>query len=181
MTTLRLANNRRHSGTSIIRSYAHAQASAVRRQADANAGTSALARLIKEMRDNADVLTRDYFVGLWDQSDERALREAHSAFDRVAADARDHLDPDIPRQDLETLQTAARKVSLFVDQHIAHDQATPTAEAPTFNELHAAIDSLGEIFTKYAAVLTATTYIRIEPVMQDDWKAIFRLPWLRGD
>lgn len=67
---------------------------------------------------------------------------------------------------------------MFVDQHVAHDQAEPTAGVPTFAQLHAAIDSVGEIFKRYAVALTASMYIAVEPVMQTDWKAIFRTAWL---
>lgn len=160
--------------------YAAVQAMAVRRQADTGPRTSALGRLIKEMRDRAEVLTRVYFVGLWDDvdTDEIVRGQAHSAFDRMAGEGGDHLDPAIPRRDLESLQRDAGAVRRYLDQHIAHDQAEPTADALTFDQLHAAIDSIGEMFGRYATVLTAAMYLRVEPVMQDDWKAIFRSAWL---
>lgn len=162
--------------------YAAAQVMAVRRQADTNHKSRALGRLIKEMRDRAEILTRDYFVGLWDEidTDEIVRQHAHAAFDRMAGDVGDHLDPAIPRRDLESLQRDARTVRLFADQHIAHDQAEPTADVPTFDQLHAAVDSVGGIFGRYATVLTSRMYIRLEPVMLTDWKAIFRTAWLRS-
>lgn len=160
--------------------YAVALASAVRRQADTNAGTSALARLIKEMRDKADLLTREYFVGLWDQTSEREVRQANEAFDRLAGMGADHFDPEGARRDLQALQVAARKVRLYVDQHVAHDQAEPTAALPTFEELHAAVDTIGEMFIRYTSVLTAGQYVALEPFIQTNWKAIFRVPWLRS-
>jgi AbiU2 len=160
--------------------YAVAQAIAVRRQADTDPRTCALALLIKEMRGNAELLTREYFVGLWDQTDEVAVQHAHAAFDRLAGDVGDHLDPAIPRRDFEALRNDARRVRAYVNQHVAHDQAEPTAELPTLAELHAAIDSVGEIFKRYAVVLTAGEYVTVEPFIQDDWQAIFRVPWLRS-
>lgn len=41
-----------------------------------------------------------------------------------------------------------------------------------------ALDALGPIFKNYSNVLTAGTYLTLEPVTQHDWKAIFRQPWL---
>ena len=79
---------------------------------------------------------------------------------------------------MEELQRAARSARLYVDQHVAHDQAEPTAEPPTLEELHAAIDTLGALFKRYTVVLTAGEYISLEPFIQSDWKAIFRTPWL---
>jgi hypothetical protein len=46
-----------------------------------------------------------------------------------------------------------------------------------FEELHDAVDTVGRVFRKYANVLTASTYIDLEPVIQHDWRAIFRQPW----
>lgn len=161
--------------------YAVALAIAVRRQADTNARVCSLARLIKEMRDKADLLTREYFIGLWDLTNGLEVRQANGAFDRLAGEGADHLDPAIARRDLEALQVAARKVRLYVDQHVAHDQTEPTAALPTFEELHAAIDTIGEIFKRYTVVLTAGSYVSLEPFIQSDWKAIFRVAWLRPD
>ena len=158
--------------------YAVALAIAVRRQADTNPGTCALARLIKEMRDKSDLLTREYFVGLWDRTDEIDVQHANRAFDQLAGEGAEHLDPAVAKRDLEALQVAARKVRLYVDQHVAHDQAEPTAALPTYEELHAAVDTIGEIFKRYTVVLTAGEYFALEPYIQDDWKAIFRTAWL---
>jgi hypothetical protein len=108
------------------------------------------------------------------------VRQANGAFIGWRARGR-ILDPAIARRDLEALQVAARKVRLYVDQHVAHDQTEPTAALPTFEELHAAIDTIGEIFKRYTAVLTAGSYVSLEPFIQSDWKAIFRVAWLRPD
>jgi len=57
-------------------------------------------------------------------------------------------------------------------------RAKPTvAELPTFADLHAAIDAMGAIFKKYAAILTGRIYA-LEPFIERDWEAIFRVPWL---
>jgi hypothetical protein len=67
----------------------------------------------------------------------------------------------------------------YVNEHVAHDMAEPTmTEMPTFNDLNAAVDALGTMFKKYANVLTAGSYAFLEPVIQHDWKAIFRRPWI---
>jgi AbiU2 len=162
--------------------YATTQAIAVRRQADRDSRTCSLARLVEEMRNNAHRLTRDYFVGLWSpQADEIRMRMAHAAFDALAGEIGGHLDPAIPGADLAALRSDSARVRVYVNEHVAHDMAEPTAaELPTFEHLHSAIESVGEIFKKYANVLTAGTYVALEPVMQDDWKAVFRRPWLQS-
>lgn len=160
--------------------YAAAQAIAVRRQADRDARTCSLARLIKEMQDNAELLTRDYYVGLLGERTDSDLlvKRANSDFDRLAGSG-DHLDPEIPARDFEVLQNDAHRLRIYVNEHVAHDMAEPTLpEMPTYADLHAAIDSVGEIFKKYAVTLTGGWWATLEPAIQGDWKAIFRVPWL---
>jgi AbiU2 len=160
--------------------YAAAQAIAVRRQADRDARTCSLARLIKEMQADAELLTRDYYVGLLDERTDSDLlvKRANSDFDRLAGSG-DHLDPEIPARDFEVLQNDAHRLRIYVNEHVAHDMAEPTLpEMPTYADLHAAIDSVGEIFKKYAVTLTGGWWATLEPAIQGDWRAIFRVPWL---
>jgi len=43
-----------------------------------------------------------------------------------------------------------------------------------------AIDVVGEMFKRYALLLTASTWDSLEPVVQVDWKATFRQPLFLG-
>ena len=89
------------------------------------------------------------------------------------------LTPEIPARDFEVLQNDAHRLRIYVNEHVAHDMAEPTLpEMPTYADLHAAIDSVGEIFKKYAVTLTGGWWATLEPAIQGDWKAIFRVPWL---
>jgi hypothetical protein len=36
-----------------------------------------------------------------------------------------------------------------------------------------------DLFKKYYNLLTASSYVMLVPVIQNDWKAIFRQPWMR--
>jgi hypothetical protein len=159
--------------------YATTQAIAIRRQADVTRGTCSLARLISEVRSNATRLTREYFVGLWGEQQEVRLREAHKAFDELAGGAHEHLVARVPTGDLERLARDSAAMKTYVDEHVAHDAAEPTAELPTFADMDAAVDALGHMFKKYSNVLTAGSWVVLEPAVQEDWKAIFRVPWIQ--
>jgi hypothetical protein len=159
--------------------YVTTQAIAIRRQADVGRRTKSLARLITEMQSDADKLTREYFVGLWEPTThEWERRRAHTAFDQVAGRGGVHLTRKVPAADLLQLVSDSRTMKVYVDEHIAHHAATPTASLPTFADLHAAVDAIGSLFVKYATVLTASTYVTLEPAIQGDWTAIFRYPWI---
>lgn len=158
--------------------YAATQAIAIRRQADTDRRVSSLALLIKQMRENADALTRESFVGQFDQDNNLMVQRGQSGFDELAGGG-DHLDPSIPSADLDTLQAAARHVRRYVDEHIAHDAAQPTVPGNlTFGDLHDAIDAIGDVCRKYTVLLTAGWWVTWEPVMQEDWLGIFRVAWL---
>ena len=45
-------------------------------------------------------------------------------------------------------------------------------------EVHEVVDLIGEQFTKYYNLLTASTYVLLVPVIQHDWLAAFRVPWM---
>jgi hypothetical protein len=158
--------------------YATTQAIAIRRQADITRGTCSLARLITELKSNATRLTRNYFVGLWGEQDEWRLREADRAFDELADGEHDHLVARVPLADLARLASESAAMKTFVDEHVAHDAVEPTAEPPTFDDMNAAIDVIGEMFKKYSNVLTAGSWVYLEPTIQEDWTAIFRVPWI---
>jgi hypothetical protein len=78
-----------------------------------------------------------------------------------------------------TLTAGAVKVKDYVDEHLAHSDAGPRADLPTFNDLDAAIDRIGDLFKKYVNLLTASSYYSLVPVIQHDWEAIFRQPSIR--
>jgi hypothetical protein len=105
------------------------------------------------------------------------VQRGHTGFDQLADGGGDNLDPEIPGTDLLALQAAAKRVRLYADEHIAHDMVNPTVpEVPTYGDLHSAIDALGEICRKYTVALTAGWWHTWEPVIQDDWQAIFVSP-----
>ena len=159
--------------------YATTQSIAVRRQAESRARVRTLGRLLAEVEQDASRLTREFWLGLW-SNDAVDLGFAQRAWDgRFAGGVGDHLDPAVPRGDLEALSDAAAAVTGYVDEYIAHSDARASAALPTFSELHAAVDMIGELFAKYVNLLTASSYATLVPAFQHDWKAIFRVPWIR--
>jgi hypothetical protein len=109
----------------MVDTYIVAQAVAVRRQADAHRDAASLRNLIAQVADDPTRITCELWLDFWgDLSDD---------FDRTYATAQwtseyggslgTHLDPAIPKRDLDALTTAATKVRGYVDRHIAHAQS----------------------------------------------------------
>lgn len=159
--------------------YATSQAVAVRRQAEVGPRVITLARLIHEIGNNAGLLSREFWTGLWGDTAGAQLGIAHGAFtEQFAPDGGDQLDAAIPTADLAELGRVAEVVKTYVDQHIAHNDARPRDGFPTFADLNASIDLLGTLFAKYANLLTAAMWPILVPQIQHNWKAIFRQPWI---
>jgi hypothetical protein len=165
--------------------YATTQAVAVRRLADTHRDAASLGKLIEEISGEASKITRAFWLGLWTFEDDRfgiKRSMAEKAWDEhYGGDVGTHLDPAIPTADLETLTTGAADVKQYVDQHVAHAQAVPAEVTVTLDDVHAAIDLIGLLFKKYYNLLTANSYVFLEPAIQHNWKAAFQVPWMRGD
>jgi hypothetical protein len=157
--------------------YATSQAIAVRRQAEVSSRVVSLGQLIAEIESDAGRLTRSYWVGLW--SDPTLGGRADAAFTRhFAPGGGNELDPAVPARDLQRLAAGARSVSAYVDEYVAHSDATQRTNLPTFDDLDTAIDTIGELFIAYYNLLTASTWHTLVPAIQHNWLAIFRQPWM---
>lgn len=156
--------------------YATSQAAAVRRQAEQSSRVVSLRRLLDEIAAEPERLTRQRFVGAWPPEDQARGHETFT--NRFAGDVGDQLDPQIVAGDIERVETEAKSVVDHVDQYVAHTDEKPVAELATFEELNAAIDALGELFRKYALLLTGSSYATLVPVPQHNWQAIFEHPWI---
>jgi hypothetical protein len=161
--------------------YATTQASAVRRQADTRRNVASLGKLIQGISVRPSLITREFWIGLWNDPDKYMLLLAERGWkDQYGGELGDHLDPSIPKADLETLTGAAANVKKYVDEHVAHAARFPAGVTVTLDEVDAAIDVIGHLFKKYYNLFTAISYTQLEPVMQSDWKAVFRQPWMRA-
>jgi hypothetical protein len=49
----------------------------------------------------------------------------------------------------------------------------------TLEDVHRAVDVIGELFQRYYTLFTAASMIELVPVIQHDWRAVFRQPWMR--
>src|ERR1700735_4611906 len=158
--------------------YAITQAVAVRRQVDIHKDVASLGKLISEVSEDPERITRAFWIGLWNTTDRIDLQFAQRAWTQQFGGG-DHLDPAIPVADLDALRTASARVTRYVDRHLAHSDRNPIppSSLPTLSDVHSAIDQIGYFYRKYYNLLTAASWAFLVPVMQHDWKAVFRVPW----
>lgn len=148
----------------------------VRRQVKIDKNSISFARLLKEICDIPQVLSRTRFVSLYKGS--TAEQFADRDFDKFAGKAGSHVDPDLVNFDLEKLKKKAKECEKYADRRVAHFDRRAIKNIPTFADLDDYIDFLEELIRKYYLLFRATSLVSILPVYQYDWKAIFREPWL---
>jgi hypothetical protein len=159
--------------------YATTQAVAVRRQAEHNPQGSSFGTLLREIKDDSARLTRERYIGL--HGDEDAREWAAGAWDQhFGGGVSDHLDPAIVEQDIAGLTAAAEPVKTYVDKHIAH-RDNRRSDPPTFADLNKAIDTFEALVGRYGNLLRGAGLVQLEPTPQEDWTAVFRVPWIKED
>jgi hypothetical protein len=158
--------------------YATTQAMAVRRQTDTGADAVSLAKLLVNMGVHPHVMNRDRFLSLWGDEEHWQMRGSEQ-FDKYVGDGGDQIAKEYYEADLERFQRTAQPIKDYVDRLVAHNDQRELSRLPTWAELNDAIDLLEEMLNKYMVLLKATSVPSADPVHQEDWKAAFRVPWLR--
>lgn len=155
--------------------YATTQAVGVRRQNDRSSDVISLRRLLESMKVNAHLLTRKRFIDLYP----RGMRDRHAedAFDRYCGTGKARLDPAVVDSLLNRLDQAATVVHNFVSKRMAHHVKGASTIA-TFADLDKALDSLEDVLKHVVMILRANGLQTAVPVHLEDWKAVFRKPWI---
>lgn len=157
------------------------QVLSIRRQLDVRGDTVSLRRLLADIARHPRVASRERHVSIWiDNGVNQVLKEeAHRNFDRFSGDrGRDWIDATLVRADVEKLRAVGAVAERYANEVLAHTALRQTHSVPTYADLNAAIDQIGALVKKYASLLTATVLTQLEPVIQEDWMAPFRQPWI---
>jgi hypothetical protein len=159
--------------------YAASAAIAVRRLVKSHRDSHSLTGLLEDMAQNPDAMTVEMYEELYHGS--LRLERARGDFRQFSDSLGVTLDAGMLNQDLEKLRQVADKISDFADERIAHLDRTVSAYNPTFDELHACISIIDELACKYQCLLLGAHSDSMTPTIQDDWKQVFRVPWISPD
>jgi hypothetical protein len=136
------------------RNYAAAQAVAVRRQVDHDSHSVTMIRLLEEIRDNTEVLSRQRYVAMFPWGMQHL---GDSQFNDWAETSGSCVEAAFVTKDIDTLVGVTDTIRKYVNRHIAHlDERRSRITIPSFNDLDVAIDLLFELFRKYNVVLTGS-------------------------
>jgi hypothetical protein len=159
------------------KTYAESQSVAVRRLTDHDRRVVSFARLLRDLGQHPDAITKQWWMGL--NSNERE-REAwlEGAWRQYDSSGIGYLDPLIPHTDLIELAAKVAAVKFYVDKYLAHqDVNRPEVATLTFGEIDSAIDHLGGLLGKYAGILEASDRSILEPIVAPDLMQPLRVDW----
>ena len=155
--------------------YVNQMAVGVRRLTDPDRRSISLVRLMDEIEQDPEVISRRRFVGLYSP---HLRRKGHRDFDRIAGPGAPHVNPAIIRRQRRGLLRAEWRLRLFVNRHVAHRSRHPLRRLPSYAELNACVDLLEQLMKDYTLMLKADGLARVLPTWQYDWKQIFRISWI---
>jgi hypothetical protein len=108
------------------------------------------------------------------------LRGAIEALSNLECDGSPAADPGTFATDLERLERIADRFRPYLNTLIHGAAIDPFGSSLTFNELNEAISSVGDIAQRAYAAITNVSR-RMDVVVQYDWTAIFKRPWIQDD
>lgn len=148
----------------------------LRRQLKLDSQSISLVRLMQELTESPETLSRAYFKGLYAGNTGEYL--ADGDFNKFAKPGAPHIDPDAIAADLVRLRTITANCEDFADKRVAHHDMRDPKQLPTFDEVDAAIDLLDELYCRYLRMFEAKSMRSLLPTWQYDWKEIFHVPWI---
>jgi len=147
----------------------------VRRQIKIDSQSISLARLLSEIRDNPEKISRQYYRDLYIGSTVEVLADA--TFDRLAGGGTSHYPQIRATRDLAALKTRARECEAFADRRIAHRDTREPTVVPKFSNASRAIKLMDRLWCKYDLLLNANHTDTLMPTFQYDWAEVFDVAW----
>ena len=151
------------------------------RQLDEDKRSQSLINLLKLIRDNAELFTKEDYIKHWVDNQgpspidykQVATEEFIDRFGEL-----NHVDPLIVIKDIAILRSATSVIKHERNNFRAHKSKKATKKA-TFSDVSNSIEILEKLTIKYATGLLDCVYPEtLAPVYQGDWKSIFRMPWI---
>lgn len=151
----------------------------MRRQLKVDLQSISFARLLTEMAEHPEVLSRKYYKRLYAGSTVENF--ADRDFDRFSEPGASHVSSMMVLDDLKALRDSGRKLEEYADRRVAHRDTREIKLPPRFRDIDAFIEQLDKLYVKYHLLFHAANMHSLMPTYQYDWKAIFREPWIPSE
>lgn len=163
--------------------FAASAAVAVRRQVDSHDDSVCLRRLLREIKEYAPIVTREFYLGLITQSGsvgEWLIETNNDTFDKWAGVGGAHVDATLVEADFNLLLDKCRKIQHYATKRVAHfDKSGVTpGMLPTFKDLDDAYKVITDLTQKYYLMFTGIWVGQVRPTITYPWMDVFSIPWL---
>ena len=185
----------------LARTYLSHALAGLRRQTKLRKDSISFVRLLAEIAENPEELSRSYFnsrypssngpdldevvgrtdletVGIVDSSQLKAIIKMDDFAPYTDASGA-HVCPQMVEDDRKRLESAAKKYEAYADKRIAHWDKREPKVIPSFGELDDCIKLLDRTYVKYHFLFHAESMDTLMPTYQYEWKSIFCEPWLK--
>jgi hypothetical protein len=160
----------------LVGNYAVAAAASVRRHTDVDPDSASLNRLILEIIEHPQALTKPEYMSQFEPKDVWA---AEAEFPHWAASDGVNLDTTKLEADQQTLRSLCDPIRKYVTERIAHLDATPEHPIPTLDHLDRAIDGLETLVKKYYLFIMLIG-AEVDPAI-GPWEHVLMIPWIEPD
>jgi hypothetical protein len=151
----------------------------IRRQIKVSNTSVSFYRLLNELKETPTVLSRKYYIGLYNGSVVADL--ADKDFNKFCNHNENHISKTMVDADIKELKKAVSIIEEFTDKRIAHHDKRSPKVLPKFKEVDECIDVLDKLYKKYHLIFHASIMDTIMPTYQYDWKEIFEIPWIKRE
>lgn len=167
--------------TWISRNFADSVAIGIRRFNDHNKRSISLYRLIEDVSEHPDAITRKFYTSpypKWMQEHGLADRD----FNKFANKKDNILNPDKLKRDMRKLEGDTDHIRKFVNKWVAHcDLKQRKYKIPTFKDVDNTLRDIDQIFCKYYMLLTRAGMTTCKPALQFDWTEPLKHVWIPKD
>ncbi|MFI5351622.1 MAG: hypothetical protein ACHQZS_01570 [Candidatus Binatales bacterium] len=155
----------------------------IARLVDDKKTTKSFLRLLRRIEKQPHLVSRTQFVAAYISSEGMSSipkgdveRIANKEFDEWAGKGVTCIQQADVERDIDDLLRRAKPVTTHRHERVAHLDRNPSKQLAGLGDLDRAIEKLAELFSKYSILLRRQS-CDLFPSIQDDWKAIFRVPW----
>ena len=173
----------------------------IRRQTELQKDSISFVKLLAEIAENPEELSRSYFnslypysngpdldqvvgrkvlegIGIADSSQLKATIQMGD-FAQYAGANGAYVCPQMVKDDKVRIESAVKTHGEYADKRIAYSDKCEPKVIPTFGEIDNCIKLLDQTYVKYHFLFYAESMETLMPTYQYEWKSIFCEPWLK--
>jgi hypothetical protein len=148
----------------------------IRRQVKCGTQSISFARLLTDIAASPRILSRKYFVGLYEGS--VVIDRADADFTAYAKSDGPYVSSEMVEQDLLELENVSRKIEQYADRRVAHTDTREVVTLLMYKDLDDCLEFLDQLYVRYYMIFHAGHMTTILPTLRHDWRAVFYEPWI---